>query len=65
MKNLETLTTEELIKEFLDAHQKYMEATADFHIYLPRTRGHIEAEQLLDKIVGEIRRRKNQKPLFS
>jgi hypothetical protein len=65
MKELEKLTDKELMKEYIAAHQRYMEASADFHIYLPKTRRHLEAAEYLDKVLTEINRRRGKKQLFS
>jgi hypothetical protein len=48
MKDLTALTTDELMEEFIEAHESYMAASADFHIYLPKTKAHLEAQEYLD-----------------
>jgi hypothetical protein len=65
MKELQTLTDEELLSEFLKAHEKYMAASSDFHIYLPKTQAHLKAQGDLNRVTEEINRRKKKKGLFS
>lgn len=63
MLDLEDLSHDELLREFLSAHQKYMDASANFHVYLPKTQAHIDAKIYLEKVTDEIIRRRLNKNL--